>query len=436
MIHYEVPYGHKSITFRLPPGFHGQLLETNPMPSLPAPGEAIDEALSNPLGSPRISELAEPGMNVVVVVTDATRECPDDLLVPPILDELNTAGVPDEDITVMVGIGMHRPATDSEMCEKLGAGVVSRVKVVNPTPGDPSSLIDLGPVAHGVPCRVNRGVFEADLVIATGVVEPHQYAGYSGGRKTVAIGCSSAETIRYSHGPAMLDHPKVRLAQIEGNPFHEAIAEIAKRVGLSFVLNVVADEEHRLVAVAAGWPDAVLEELVRVASPMYTVQIDGQFDAAIAGVGHPKDSNFYQASRAASYLQFAPEPVVRPGGVIIVPARAEEGVGQGAGEQAYLDAMRQAASPAEIIAKARAGGYQAGGQRAYVMAQVLAGCIVVMVGSEHPEIAEQLKFRHAASMDEALKMASRLVGNSARVAVIPHALMTLPVVREKSPALA
>ena len=406
------------------------------MAPLPAPGEAIEEALRSPLGSAPISELAKPGMKVVVVVTDATRACPDHLLVPPILNELNAAGVPDRDITIMVGIGMHRPATPSEMSEKLGAGVVARVRVVNPSPEDPSSLIDLGPVAHGVPCRVNRKVYEADLVVATGIVEPHQYAGYSGGRKTVAIGCSSAETIRYSHGPAMLDHPRVRLAQLDGNPFHEAITEIAERVGLSFVLNVVADEEHRLVAVGAGRADAVLGELVRVASPMYTVEIDGQFDIAVAGVGHPKDSNFYQASRAASYLQFAPEPVVRPGGVIIIPARAEEGVGQGAGEQAYFDAMREAASPADIIARARAGGYQAGGQRAYVMAQVLAGCTVIMVGSENPDIAEQLKFRHAASMDEALKMASRVVGDFGRVAVIPHALMTLPVVREGSPALA
>ena len=182
---------------------------------------------------------------------------PDDLLVPPILNELNAAGVPDSDVSVMVGIGMHRPATPSEMSEKLGADVVGRVKVVNPTPGDPSSLIDLGMVAHGVPCRVNRRVYEADLSVATGVVEPHQYAGYSGGRKTVAIGCSSAATIQYSHGPAMLDHPKVRLAQLEGNPFHEAITEIAERVGLTFVLNVVADEEHRLVAVEAGSPDTV-----------------------------------------------------------------------------------------------------------------------------------------------------------------------------------
>ena len=436
MVHYTVPYGHESITFQLPSASRGQLLESNPMAPLPVPRQAIDEALRRPLASPPIRELARPGMKVVVVVTDATRACPDDMLVPPILNELNAAGVPDPDVTVMVGIGMHRPATPSEMSDKLGADVVGRVKVVNPTPGDPSSLIDLGMVAHGVPCRVNRRVYEADLLVATGVVEPHQYAGYSGGRKTVAIGCSSAATIQYSHGPAMLDHPKVRLAQLKGNPFHEAITEIAERVGLNFVLNVVADEEHRLVAVEAGRPDAVLEELVRVASPMYTVQIDGQFDIAVAGVGYPKDSNFYQASRAASYLQFAPEPVVRSGGVIIIPARAEEGVGQGAGEQAYLDSMRQAISPADIIANARAHGYEAGGQRAYVMAQVLAGCDVIIVGSEHPDIAEQLKFRHAASMDEALTMASECVGQSARVAVIPHALMTLPVVRQESPALA
>ena len=198
MVHYTVPYGHESITFHLPSAFRGQLLESNPMPPLPDPVRAIDEALRIPLASPPIRELARRGMKVVVVVTDATRACPDDLLVPPILSELNAAGVPDDDITIIVGIGMHRPATPAEMSEKLGPNVVVRVRVINPTAVDPSSLVDLGPVAHGVPCRVNRQVYEADLVLATGIVEPHQYAGYSGGRKTVAIGCSSAETIQYS----------------------------------------------------------------------------------------------------------------------------------------------------------------------------------------------------------------------------------------------
>ncbi len=434
MTEYAVPYGRSYIKFRLPAGFDGHLLKSNPLPPVSDVRQAIDEALRKPLASPTVLELARPRMNVVIVVTDATRACPDHLLAPPLLNQLNAAGVPDDDITIMAGIGMHRAMTPAEAVEKLGDEVVRRIKVVNPTPNDPASLVDLGEVAYGVPCLVNRQVYEADLLLATGIVEPHHYAGYSGGPKTVAIGCSSPQTIQYSHGPAMLDHPRVRLAQVEGNPFHQAISEIGQKAGLRFVINVVMDEEQRVIAVRAGDPQQVKAELVQIASPMYTVPIKGQFDIAIAGVGYPKDANFYQASRAASYLQFAPEPVVRKGGVIIIPAVAQEGAGQGAGEQAFLETMRRADTPAEIIADALANGYQAGGQRAYMLAKVLESCDVIVVGSQHPDIARQLKFLPAANIEEALAMAASRVGSSAKVAVIPHALMTLPVVRSREPA--
>src|SRR5213076_441523 len=136
----------------------------------------------------------------------------------------------------------------------------------------------------------------------------------------------------------------VRLAKIEGNPFHETVRESARRAGLRFCLNVVTDDRERVVAVAAGNPDAVLADLVAKAAALYTRPIPKQYDIAIAGVGHPKDVNLYQASRAATYLRFAPTPVVREGGAIIIPARLEEGAGEGAGEQRFLAALERAES--------------------------------------------------------------------------------------------
>ena len=145
----------------------------------------------------------------------------------------------------------------------------------------------------------------------------------------MAVGAAGEPTIAYTHGPQTMDHPGTRLGKIEGNLFHEAVTEAARREGLRFVLNVVQDDQGQPVAVLAGDPDEAFRRLVREARSIYEVPISGQYDVAVAGVGYPKDANIYQASRAASYLYFAPVPVVRDGGMIIVPAPTPEGVGRG-----------------------------------------------------------------------------------------------------------
>ncbi|MEA2513643.1 MAG: lactate racemase, partial [Thermomicrobiales bacterium] len=273
-----------------------------------------------------------------------------------------------------------------------------------------------------------------DLLIATGRVEPHQYAGYSGGGKTIAIGCADDAIIAYTHGPAMLDRPGTRLAQLAGNPFQQAVRHVARAASLHFVANCVLDDDERPVAIAYGDPEAVQDHLAELASSMYTVPIPRQVDIAIAGVGYPKDENLYQASRAASYLQFAPIPVVRPGGVVIVPAACPEGAGEGAGERRFLAAMQEPGGPAAVIAKARAEGIRPGAQRAYIMARVLQDVTVIFAGVEDPEPVRQIGCIAALDIDEALAMAVDCVGSPASALVVPHALLTLPIVGAEVPA--
>ena len=239
------------------------------------------------------------------------------------LAELEAAGVRDEDITLLCGIGLHRPSTLEEKIAKLGEAVVERYRVIDNEPLNPSALVDLGTTESGIPLSVHKAAYEADLLIATGIVEPHQYAGYSGGRKTLAVGAAGEAMIAYTHGPQMVDHPGTRLGRIEGNPFHEAVSEAARRAGLRFIVNVVQDDQKRVVHVGAGEPEATFQELVAFARTLYEVPVPQQYDVAVAGVGYPKDANLYQASRAASYLFFAPTPVVKPGGFFIIPAPCE-----------------------------------------------------------------------------------------------------------------
>jgi lactate racemase len=427
---YHIPYSRTSLEFSLPPQMRADIAVSQAVPPLTDLASAIQSALDQPVGSLSLRQMAKPGQRACVVFTDITRASPDHLLVPPLLRELEAAGVRDEDITLLCGIGMHRPSTRDEKITKLGADIVSRFRVIDNEPQNPAALVDLGVTPGGVPVQVHRAAVEADLLIATGIVEPHQYAGYSGGRKTVAVGAAGEPLIAHTHGPAFVDHPGTRLGQIEGNPFHEAVTEAARRAGLCFILNAVLDDDKHILRVTAGDPEQAFQELVKFAKSVYEVSITQQYDIAIGGVGFPKDANLYQASRAPSYLFFAPVPVVREGGFFIIPARCEEGAGAGVGEQRFLAAMRDAPDVQFILDDARQNGYPPGQQRAFVMAKVLEKSKVIIVGSECPDLVRDCKMIPAATMEEALALASAQLGPACDVLIVPHAMLTLPVLRQ------
>jgi nickel-dependent lactate racemase len=430
---YEVPHSRSTIRFDLPAGMKGTVVVSKSVQPVGDVKAAIEEALTHPIDSPPVRELARSGDRVCIVFTDITRASPDHLLVPALLGELEAAGVRDEDVTLLCGIGMHRPSTPEERVAKLGQEVVDRYRVIDNEPRNDEVLVDLGTTEGGVPVSAHQAAVDADLLIATGLVEPHQYAGYSGGRKTVAVGAAGERLIAHTHGPVFVDHPATRLGRTEGNPFHEAITEAADRAGLDFILNVVLDDEKRVVYVRAGEPVETHRQLVDFARSIYEVPIPHRYDVAVGGVGYPKDANLYQASRAASYLFFAPTPVVKPGGYIVVPARCEEGAGEGVGEQRFFEAMRDAPDVQAILCDAREHGYPPGQQRAFVMAKVLEETNVIVVGSECPKVVAACKMKPAETMEQALASAARDLGQDLEVLIVPHALLTLPVVSSEEP---
>lgn len=426
---HQIPYSKSTLEFTLPPEMQATVAMSQPAMPLQNVPAAIREALNHPLGTLPLREIAKTGDRACIVFTDITRASPDHQLVPALLRELEMAGVRDEDIILLCGIGMHRPSTEEEKNIKLGADIAARYRVIDNEPQNPEAIVDLGVTPPGVPVLLHRAVVETDLLIATGIVEPHQYAGYSGGRKTVGIGAAGEALIAQTHGPDFVDHPGTRLGQIEGNPFHKTVSEAARRANLHFILNVVLDDEKRILRVSAGDPELAFQDLVDFAKSVYEVSISQQYDIAIGGVGFPKDTNLYQASRAPSYLFFAPVPVVRKGGFFIIPARCEEGAGNGVGEQRFLAAMRDAQDVQSILDDARKNGYPPGQQRAFVMAKVLEKSNIVIVGSECPDLVAACKMTPAATMDEALEFAASTLGPACDVLIVPHALQTLPVLQ-------
>lgn len=426
----RIPFGTSEISVEIPDRFTVLDLAAMQPAGHPDPAALARERITQPMGAPPLRELARGARSVVIAVTDATRSCPDHILLPPMLAELDVAGVSPDRMTILVAVGTHRASTPEEKRAKLGSDICDRYQVVDHDPYDPDQLVTVYEPENGVPFRINRRAVEADILIATGIVEPHQYAGFSGGGKTIAIGCANEAVIEYTHGPALLDHPGTRLARISGNPFQDAVRVVARRAGLDFVANVVKNTEGGIVDIRYGAPETVHDALASLASTFMTASLPHQVDVAIAGVPSPKDANLYQSSRAASYLQFAPVPVVRPGGTIVVPSACPEGIGEGTGEQRFGAAMRHPAGPKGIIHDARANGIQAGAQRAYVMAQVLQDVNVVIAGAADPSSIEGLGFGVSPSVEDALNqvLASASPDRPLSLLVAPYALQVLPVV--------
>ncbi|HYH11709.1 MAG TPA: nickel-dependent lactate racemase [Thermomicrobiales bacterium] len=431
----RIPFGSSEITVSIPDRFTVFDLKPDQPTAHPDPAALARERVTQPIGSSRLAELARGATSVVIAVTDATRACPDHILLPPMLAELESAGLRADQVTIVVAVGTHRPSTEAEKRAKLGDAICDRYMVIDHDPYDPDQLVTVYEHDSRVPFRINRRAVEADILIATGIVEPHQYAGYSGGGKTIAIGCANEAVIEYTHGPALLDHPGTRLARIEGNPFQRAVREVARRAGLDFVANVVKNTDGGVVDIRYGAPEAVHDSLAALASTFMTAPLPHQVDVAIAGVPAPKDANLYQSSRAASYLQFAPVPVVRPGGTIIVPSACPEGIGEGTGEQRFGVAMRHPGGANAILEEARRNGIRAGAQRAYVMAQVLQSVDVVVARAIDPGAISGLGFGTSPTVEAALDHVLDASPGKEHLSLLvaPYALQVLPIVPD--PAL-
>lgn len=374
------------------------------------PAVAARDALDDPHG-PSLASLVDPGDDVTVVVTDVTRATPDDVLVDAMLDRL-----PDCDVSILVGLGLHRPMTDAELREGLGEYADLAVN------HDPEEAVAVGTVDgigdDRVPVRVHPLVAEADCLLSTGMVEPHQYAGFSGGAKTVAIGAGDGALIGYTHGPDVLSHPDVRLGRVDGNPFRETVDRAGDAVGLEFCLNVTKGPDGFLGA-SAGRPRAVVADLAETAREALSVPLSDTFDAVIGGVGAPKDANLYQATRGATYLVLGDHNPVRPGGRVVVPARLNEGAGEGTGERRFYDRLRTATDADTLYEEMRAG-YDPGAQRAFVVARALREADVYVTNSEHPEVVEECLMHAAERVEDA-------VAPGSDVLVVPDALNTLLV---------
>ena len=385
---------------------------------------AVERALTDPVAAPGLRTVARGAATVAVTIPDASRPCPSAAILEHVLEELHEAGVPDVGITVLVGCGLHRTTSAPEREALAGAPVGARVGIED-AQGLETACVDLGFTSSGAPVHIVRRVAEADLAVTVGVVEPHLYAGFSGGVKGVAIGCAGHQTIAWTHRPAFVSAPGVVVGGLAGNPFHATLLEIAARTPLAWGVNVVMNERGEAVAVTAGDPTGAQAALARAHTRAWLRAVDGPCDVIVAGVHAPKSANFYQASRAATYIGLAASPALADGGLLVLCADLPGGPGDGPGERNFADVLAAAASPAELVARGLREPLGPGGQRAFVMARVLERFRVAVVGANDPGFLEPLGVAAFDSVDAAVAAAEMRLGRRACVLAVADAMATV-----------
>ncbi len=335
----ELPFGRELLSVEVPD--NATVLRPHPVEALTDAPAAVLQSLRAPIAGPPLRGRVRPGQKVAIVVSDITRPVPNELLLRPLLAELEAAGVPADDVTIVNGTGLHRMNNDEELREMLGAELASRYRIVQHVARDRSTLTEVGR-SKGVPAELCTAYVEADVRIVTGFVEPHLFAGYSGGPKGVMPGVAGAEIVMSNHGAPNLAHPQARWGVTEGNPVWEEIRAVAAMCPPHFLLNVTLDSERNVTGVFAGDVAEAHAAAVEQARGQYLVSVPKPYDIVVTtNMGYPADTTLYQAVKGMSVAAEG----VRQGGAILLVAGCEEGVGS----DDYAEGLRAAESPAALL---------------------------------------------------------------------------------------
>jgi nickel-dependent lactate racemase len=319
-------YGRSTLDVRLPPGAQPTLIGKRPLSKLADPHAAVRQALDRPVAAAPYGELVRGRRSACILICDVTRPVPNHLFLRPLIEGLLNGGVPKERITVLVATGLHRPNEGAELAAVVNdPWVLGTVRVENHFARDDAAHVDMGFTAtRGTPVGLDRRFVEADLRIATGLVEPHFMAGYSGGRKVVAPGVAHADTIRTFHSARFMEDPLAVQCNLAGNPLHEEQLEIVRMLGEVYALNTVIDDDRDLVHVNFG--EVVASHLATVAfvDESIRVPVGRRFRTIVtSAAGHPLDKTYYQTIKG----MVTPLDILEPGGTLIIASACSEGFG-------------------------------------------------------------------------------------------------------------
>ena len=422
---FNLPFGKEKIKLELPEEQVAGVLvsHAHEYKAPKSEAELVADALANPIGSPKLSDLAKGKKNCVIISSDHTRPVPSHVIMPQLLAELRK-GNPDIDITILIATGMHRATTKEELIAKYGKEIAEHEKFVIHVSRNDEDMVSVGTLPSGGDCRINKVAANADLLISEGFIEPHFFAGMSGGRKSVLPGIASKVTVLANHCSEFINSPHARTGILQGNPIHEDMLYAAKAAKLAFICNVVIDADKKVIAAFAGD-----REKAHYAGADFEMKLAGvkpvPADIVITtNGGYPLDQNIYQSVKGMT----AAEATCKEGGVIIDVSSCSDGHG---GEDFYnnlknAESIQKAMD--EILARGR-NETVFDQWEAQILMRMLLKFTIIMVTEAPQQMVEDMHMKYAASIDDALAMAKDVLAKKGitdpKITVIPDGVSVI-----------
>ena len=382
--------------------------------------ELIDDAIANPIGSARLADMAKGKKKIVIIASDHTRPVPSKLIMPRMLQEIRSTN-PDADITILIATGCHRDTTRQELIDKFGEEIVANENIYVHNCDEREKLVNLGKLPSGGDCEVNAIACEADLLVSEGFIEPHFFAGFSGGRKSVLPGIAGRTTVLANHCSEFISDPMARTGILDGNPIHRDMLWAARTAKLAFIVNVVLNADKDVIFAAAGDPVEAHKAGTKFLSSLCGAKAVEADVAISTNGGYPLDQNVYQAVKGMT----AAEATVKKGGVIIMLAASGDGIG---GDHFY----HQLADEADItktmaIFLGRGRGETVPDQwQTQILLRILMHAKVIYISEMPDDVIEKMHMTPAHSIEDALQIARKMLGkDDIRIAAIPDGVSVI-----------
>lgn len=429
MAHFRIPYSRTFLELDLPDDQVAGVIESAAH-HYEAKGDQetlVRQALENPIQSERLSEMAKGKNKIVIITSDHTRPVPSKITLPILLEEIRK-GNPGADISILIATGFHRLTTEAEMLDKFGEEIVKNEKLINHDCRDDSQLVLCGTLPSGGELWLNKLAMEADLLVAEGFIEPHFFAGFSGGRKSVLPGVASAKTVLGNHCASFIIHPNSRTGILDGNPIHKDMLYAAEQAKLAFILNVVIDAEKKIIhAVAGDSVEAHVQgcDFVEKLASCEPVPAD---IVITSNGGYPLDQNIYQTVKGMT----AGEATAKEKGVIIICSACNDGHGGEAFYQTFLNNPSTQGVMDEIM-KTEMDCTVPDQWESQILARILLKYQVILMTDQcDPKMITDMHMIHASTLDEAIAKAREIKGQDAKITVIPDGVSV--IVKESEPA--
>lgn len=422
---FSLPYGKEKVEFELPDEVVAGVLvsRAHEYKAPKSEEELVHDALENPIGSPKLRDLAKGKKTCTIISSDHTRPVPSHVIMPQLLKELRT-GNPDIDITILIATGMHRATTKEELVAKYGREIAENEKFAMHVSRNDEDMVSIGTLPSGGDCRINKLAVETDLLIAEGFIEPHFFAGMSGGRKSVLPGIASKVTVLANHCSEFIASPYARTGILEGNPIHRDMLYAAKAAKLAFICNVVIDADKKVIAAFAGD-----REQAHYAGCEFEMKLAGA-KAVPADIvittngGYPLDQNIYQSVKGMT----AAEATCKEGGVIIDVSACSDGHG---GEDFYntlKDATSIQKAMDEILARDR-NDTVFDQWESQILMRMLLKYTIIMVTKAPKQMIEDMHMRYTTSIEDAIAMAKDIMAKKGvadpKITVIPDGVSVI-----------